>query len=280
MDPEGREMPARAAGRVFASSQPLPGDLVQARAEGETLLVEDVLPRRNTLTRADRKGEPRELAANIDLVLAVMAVLRPEFSPGLLDRILAAAEWDRLSAVVVLNKTDLAADSGGRQPARLLEDYRAAGYTCLPASCNTGLGIDGIAELTGGRVVMMTGPSGAGKTSIARRLRPDLDLKVGGLSPRTSRGRHTTTSSRLVHLGRGAFLMDTPGIQGCSVGHIPAGGLGECFPEIRRLSDSCRFRDCYHHKEPGCAVRSAVAEGAVPEGRYRSYLELLERVRG
>jgi len=279
MDGEGREHAATAAGRVFAKTPPLPGDLVEARTEGETLLVERVLKRQNTLTRAGRSGEARKLAANIDLVLAVMAIERPKFSTGLLDRILAAAEWDRLRSVVVLNKVDLA-EGKKPGPTELLADYRAAGYTCLATSCSSGRGIDLVAELTEGSVVMMTGPSGAGKTSIARQLRPDLELKVGGLSQRTSRGRHTTTSSRLVHLGRGAFLMDTPGIQGCSVEHIPAEGLGECFPEMRQLSDRCRFRDCYHHGEPGCAVRGAAEEGGMSAERYESYLELLEKARG
>lgn len=275
MDGEGSELPARAAGRVFSTSPPVPGDLVRARREGGTLLVESVLPRQNTLTRADRSGDSRVVAANVDLVMAVMSVAEPPFAAGLLDRILAAAEYDRLKAVVVLNKTDLDAEG----PGVLLADYRSAGYRCRPVSCRSGEGVEEIMALMSGRVVMMAGPSGSGKTSIARHLRPDLDLQVGEVSPRTARGRHTTTSSRLIPLGSDTFLMDTPGVAGYAIDHIPPEQLGGCFPEIAALQDGCRFRDCYHDREPGCAVTEAVESGQLSGARYQSYLELLRRVR-
>lgn len=275
MDGGGSELPTRVAGRVFSTKSPVPGDLVQARREGGTLLVERVLPRQNTLTRADRSGDARVVAANVDLVMAVMSVAEPPFAAGLLDRILAAAEYDRLKAVVVLNKTDLDAEG----PGALLADYRAAGYRCRPVSCRSGEGVEEIMALMSGRVVMMAGPSGSGKTSIARHLRPDLDLQVGEVSPRTARGKHTTTSSRLISLGSDTFLMDTPGVAAYAINHIPPEQLGGCFPEIAALQDGCRFRDCYHDREPGCAVRGAVESGQLSAARYQSYLELLRRVR-
>lgn len=279
-DGGGSELPARAAGRVFSTKSPVPGDLVRARREGGTLLVESVLPRRNTLTRADRKGDARVVAANVDLVMAVMSVAEPPFAAGLLDRILAAAEYDRLKALVVLNKTDLYGEEDAEGPGgALLADYRAAGYRCRPVSCRSGEGVEEIMDLMSGRVVMMAGPSGSGKTSIARHLRPDLDLQVGEVSPRTARGRHTTTSSRLIPLGPDTFLMDTPGVAGYAIDHIPPEELGGCFPEIAALQDDCRFRDCYHDSEPGCAVREAVESEQLSGARYESYLELLRRVR-
>lgn len=278
MDEDGTQMQARTAGRVFSSTPPVPGDLVTARRDGGTLLVEKVLARENTLSKPDREGRARTVAANIDLVLAVMSLAEPTFSAGLLDRILVAAEWDRLSAAVILNKVDLKRE-GSSGPAELLADYRAAGYPCRRLSCLSGEGIEGAKELITGRVVMMAGPSGSGKTSIARLLRPDLKLQVGKVSPRTSRGRHTTTASRLIPLERNTFLMDTPGVSGYPVGHIPAGDLGGCFPEIAARADACRFRDCYHDREPGCAVRAAEESGELPEARYESYLELLHRAR-
>jgi len=279
MDGEGGELPARAAGRVFSTSPPVPGDLVRARRDGGTLLVEAVLPRQNTLTRADRGGDARVVAANVDLVMAVMSVAEPPFAAGLLDRILAAAEYDRLNAVVVLNKTDLYGEGDDESPDALLADYRTAGYRCRPVSCRSGEGVEETMALMLGRVVMMAGPSGAGKTSIARHLRPDLDLQVGGVSPRTARGRHTTTSSRLIPLGPDTFLMDTPGVAGYAIDHIPPEELGACFPEISALQDGCRFRDCYHDSEPGCAVREALESGRLSPRRYGSYLELLHAVR-
>jgi len=275
MDGGGNELPARTAGRVFSTKSPVPGDLVRARREGGTLLVESVLPRQNTLTRADRSGDARLVAANVDLVMAVMSVSEPPFAPGLLDRILVAAEYDRLKAVVVLNKTDLY--SGDSEA--LLADYRVAGYRCRLISCRSGEGIGEVLELMSERVVMMAGPSGSGKTSIARQLRPDLDLQVGEVSPRTARGRHTTTSTKLISLGIGTFLMDSPGVAGYSVDHIPPEHLGGCFPEISALQDGCRFRDCYHDSEPGCAVREALESGRLSPDRYGSYLELLRTAR-
>ena len=279
MDARGKELPAKAAGRVFSATPPVPGDLVQARREGGTLLVESVLPRANTLTRADRSGDARVVAANVDLVMAVMSMKEPPFAAGLLDRILAAAEYDRLNAVVVLNKTDLHEREDTYGPEALLADYRAAGYRCRQISCRSGEGVREIMTLMSGRVVMMAGPSGSGKTSIARGLRPDLDLQVGEVSPRTARGRHTTTSTRLISLGPDTFLMDSPGIAGYSIEHIPPKYLGGCFREIAGLQDGCRFRDCYHNREPGCAVREAVESGRLSRDRYQSYLELLRAAR-
>ncbi len=278
MDGEGAELPARAAGRLFIDRPPVPGDVVEARREGGTLLIERVLPRRNTLTRPGRRGTPRTVAANVDLVMAVMSLDEPPFSSSLLDRILAAAEWDRLNAVVVLNKIDLQTERAS-SPEEPLADYRASGYTCRRTSCRSGEGIDDVKGLMSGRVVMMSGPSGAGKTSIVRQLRPDLKLQVGQVSPRTSRGRHTTTASRLILLERDTFLMDTPGIAGYDIGHIPPEDLGGCFPEIARLQDRCRFRDCFHDSEPGCAVRRAAEAGDISSVRYGSYLELLRKAR-
>jgi ribosome biogenesis GTPase len=278
--PGGGTVKASLSGAVYRDAGgAVCGDLVEAAPGVPRWRVTEVLPRKSVLTRTSPLGKPQVLAANVDRVLAVASICHPPLRRGFLDRVLASAEYNGLRCVVVLNKTDLSDLPEAADVRELASVYRdGAGYDVIPVSAETGAGIRELREMIRGQAVVLTGPSGAGKTSLALALNPGLDLAVGALNTRTSRGRHTTVASRLLHLGDDTWLMDTPGLRAFSVEHIPPDRLRFCFPEFR-APGPCRFRDCLHDSEPGCAVRRTVDSGGVARCRYESYLKLLGEVR-
>ncbi len=278
--PGGETVKASVAGQVYlAAGGPVCGDVVEAVPGTHRWRVTKVLPRTSVLTRTSPLGKPQVLAANVDRVLVVVSLCRPPLRTGFLDRVLASAEYNRLGCAVILNKSDLAGLPEAADIPELTSLYRdGAGYDVLPVSAETGAGLPELRELIRGQSVVLTGPSGAGKTSLALALNPGLDLEVGALNAVTSRGRHTTVASRLLHLGGDTWLTDTPGLRAFSVDHIPQNRLGHCFPEFRSLGP-CRFRDCLHDSEPECEVRGAADSGSIAACRYESYLKLLGEIR-
>ena len=255
------------------------GDLVHVeRLEDGSCRIVEVLPRTSRLSRHSMaKRREQVLAANVDQVAVVLSVRRPEPDVRLLDRILTVAELHELPALVVLNKMDLSVD--GRVP-REVEAYEPLGYEVIPTCAKTGHGLDKLQEHLAGRVTVFTGPSGVGKTSILNALMPGLGLRVGAVGERTGRGKHTTSAGLLIPLAGGGYLVDTPGIQHFEPAGADPDDLAHAFPEFRSLVDSCRFADCRHRAEPGCAVRDAVEEGEIARERHDSYLSLLEAAEG
>lgn len=253
------------------------GDLVEVeRLEDGSCRIERVLPRTGRLARRSfAKRREQVLAANVDQVAAVVSVARPAPDLFLLDRLLAVAELNGLSALVVCNKIDLLAPGEGPLPAPL-RDYAAAGYETVPVSAKTGSGLGDLAARLADRITVLAGPSGAGKSSLVNALVPGTGLRVGEVGDRSGRGRHTTTSGRLIPLGGETYLADTPGVQNFEPAALDAAELSAAFREFRPCLERCRFADCRHRDEPGCAVRAAVEAGAVPGHRYESYLSLLE----
>jgi len=253
------------------------GDLVEIeRMPDGGFRIERVLPRTGRLARRSfAKRREQVLAANVDQVAAVVSVSRPEPDLFLLDRLLAVAELNDLSALVVCNKSDLRAPDASPLPASL-RDYAEAGYEVLPVSAKTGMGLDDLASRLAARITVLAGPSGAGKSSLVNALVPGTDLRVGAVGDRSGRGRHTTTSGRLIPLGGDTYLADTPGIQNFEPAALDPAELSAAFREFRAHVGTCRFSDCRHRDEPGCGVRSAVEAGAIALHRYESYLSLLE----
>ena len=251
------------------------GDRVQVETlEDGSCRIEEILPRRSVLSRRSfAKRREQVLAANVDQVAAVVAVARPEPDLFLLDRILAVAELNALNSFIVCNKADMAETDA--VPA-FLAPYAHAGYEVLRVSAKSGHGIDRLARRLAGHTTVLAGASGVGKSSLVNAMVPGLELRVGEVGDRSGRGKHTTTAGRLIPLGDDTFLADTPGVQNFEPAALEPAELSSVFREFRPHLDHCRFADCRHREEPGCAVRDAVADGRVSERRHESYLALLE----
>ena len=233
--------------------------------------IADILPRRSKLARRAAAAEAEQIiAVNLDQLAAVFAVSRPEPDLAMLDRLLVLAELNGLDAFVVANKTDLG-------PPRAFDLHAAAGYDVLPTSAEEESGLDDLRERLAGRVSVFAGPSGAGKSSLLNAVLPGLERRVGEVSePGGGRGRHTTVNATLLPLPDGGYVADTPGLQYLTLWKMPPDEMAAAFPEFRPMLGACRFNDCRHLEEPGCAIRQALERGEVAERRYRSYTALLE----
>lgn len=243
-------------------------------------MVVDVLPRRNKLTRpAPVPGQrvfEQVIVSNVDQVIPVFAAANPTPKWGLLDRYLVSAEAAGLASLICINKIDLRpADS---ELLQAMAEYRRIGYPVLPASALTGEGIDDLRQSMQGKVSVLVGKSGVGKTSLLNAIQPGLGLRVQEVS-RSKKGRHTTSHPEMFPLDFGGAVVDTPGIREFGLWDIYQDELVMFFPEMRAFAGKCKFGlDCRHDEEPGCAIRKAVIAGAISPQRYKSYLHLSEEL--
>lgn len=251
------------------------GDRVRwAQSEPRHGRITAIEPRRGLLARPDFHGRPRPLAANLDRVYVVIAPA-PPYQPALIDRYLVAVEHFDLAAAIVLNKADLL-DGDGERALAELAIYEALGYPVIAASARSDHGLDALATAMAGGTGILVGQSGVGKSSLTRRLVPGLDIAVGELSAGDTTGRHTTTATTLYHLPGGGHIIDSPGVRDFGLWHIDERDVAHGFRELRELIPQCRFRDCRHLDDPGCAVVAAVQEGRVDRRRLESYRGILE----
>ena len=245
---------------------PLTGDLVSITVERGKGMVEKVLPRRNSFVRP--------AVANVDALVVFAANVNPVTEPFLIDRVAAIAGDQEVPVYLCVNKCDLdpAAD--------LVRIYRNAGIPVICTSAETGEGVAELRALIRGKLVAFTGNSGVGKSSILNRLAPELNLATGEVSEKLGRGRHTTRHVELYSLGEDTFVADTPGFSSFDTDQMDVilkENLQYAFPDFGRYLGQCRFDDCTHRKEPGCAVRAAVEAGEIEQTRYESYLKLYEK---
>jgi len=253
------------------------GDRVQLERDDERWIVRSVDPRRNAFSRRASGKHPFEqvVAANLDQVVVVASLERPDFKPGFADRVLGQAEHAGIPARLVANKLDMA---GHDKANVILEDYAAAGYPVHAVSAKTGEGVSRLHHACLDRRSLFVGHSGVGKSTLLNALVPGLNLLVGKVNPKTGKGRHTTTAAWLVRPQPGFELIDTPGVRTFGLWGIGPRDLEQAYIEFRRYIGSCRFSDCQHQEEPDCAVRKAVAEGKLPVRRYESFLKLRDEI--
>ena len=262
-----------------------PGDVGSGEAAVATSapgMIEEVDPRRTVLRRGHDLERGHIVCANVDCIFIVVAVSDPPYNRSFIDRLIVGAERDALAPVVVVNKIDLADRESHALVARDMDVYGALGYPALLVSAETGEGIDAVREAFRGRISAVVGPSGAGKSSLLNLVSPGASLLIGRVSDHDGRGRHTTTAAELVPLvdgpeGRG-FVIDTPGLSDFGLGDIRADELMAGFRDVARAAVECRFTNCGHRAEPGCAVRRDVGSGAIDAERYASWLKLREEI--
>jgi ribosome biogenesis GTPase len=237
--------------------------------------VEAVLPRRSKLARrgAGSRGAHKEdvLVANLDQVMLTFSCAAPAFAPRMLDRYLVICEHSGLEAVVVATKIDLVEPATAEA---LFSPYARIGYPVLYVSNTTGAGLEAVRAQAAGRISVVTGKSGVGKSSLLNALQPELALATAEVSTALNKGRHTTTVAELIALPEGGYLADTPGIREIGLWQVPDEDLAWCYREMRPFLDDCFFAGCSHRHEPDCAVRAAVQRGAVSPERYDSYVRL------
>ncbi len=257
------------------------GDRVRFTVQDEnsdppTGVIEEVLPRVNRISRmaARRSGGNVEqvLMANLDQVVAVQSVVEPRPQTGFVDRLLVAAERFGVGGVLVLNKWDLVPEDHGRE---IWSYFEGLGYQVLFTSAESGLGVDDFRQVLAGKLSLLIGASGVGKSSLLNCIEPDLGLRVNEVTGKTGLGRHTTTRTELFPLATGGFIADSPGIRGFDPWDIDPLDVRDYFPDFAEGQQECRYRTCMHRSEPGCGVKQAVARGKIPAWRLKAYLALL-----
>ncbi|MNI19074.1 putative ribosome biogenesis GTPase RsgA [compost metagenome] len=214
------------------------------------------------------------MAANLDMAILVVTLASPRTSLGFIDRFLVTAEAYDVPAVLVFNKLDLFSKEGLEILQEFKDIYQNIGYACYEVSALKGINIPVIQELITDKITLISGHSGVGKSSLINALLPDRDLRTGEVSDWSDKGQHTTTFAEMFELPQGGFIVDTPGIRELGVIDIEKEELGHFFREIFETSHNCRFNNCRHVNEPGCAVIEAVNEGEIAISRYESYLSI------
>ena len=253
---------------------------------GEGNWITEIEDRRNYIIRKsiNLSKQSHILAANVDQALLVVTVVKPETSTTFIDRFLASAEAYRVPVVIIFNKTDLLTDEELHYQQMMINLYETIGYECRAISATTGLGVEELQPLLEGKITLLSGNSGVGKSTLINQLVPTANQRVADISDAHQTGIHTTTFSEMIPLSphysvltpHSSFLIDTPGIKGFGTFDMEREELTSYFKEIFEFSKQCRFSDCTHTHEPGCAVLKAVEDHYIAQSRYQSYLSMLE----
>lgn len=287
--PEWRLFPAVLRGKVrlahsSATNPVAVGDRVRFELDGEAAsetspaVITEILPRDNYLIRksTNLSRQAHVIAANLDQAVIAVSLYFPEIKLPFLDRILVTCEVYKVPVTILLNKVDMYRAEAPEAVEDFKRIYEGAGYKVLETSARTGEGIDELRKLCEGKVNLISGESGVGKSSIIKALDPALDPKVGRISEVHLQGKHTTSLYEMYKLASGGFIIDTPGLRGFGLVDLEKEEISKYFPEMLRVMDDCRFVPCTHTHEPDCAVKAAVEAGEISAERYNSYLGMLE----
>lgn len=255
------------------------GDRVRIITNQEgTAFISEIEDRKNYIVRrsSNLSKQSHILAANLDQCMLVVTVSYPETSTIFIDRFLASAEAYRIPVKLVINKVDLYDENELHYMDALINLYEQIGYPCLKISALKEEGIDAIKEELKGKVTLFSGHSGVGKSTLINKILPDVQLKTAEISSYHKKGTHTTTFSEMFPVPGDGYIIDTPGIKGFGTFDMETEEISHYFPEIFKASANCRYNNCTHRHEPGCAVREAVENHYISESRYTSYLNMLE----
>jgi ribosome biogenesis GTPase len=255
------------------------GDFVEfdLPEQGRDGLIHTISERHNYIIRKSIKLSKFShiIAANIDQLIIIASIEQPRTSTGFIDRVLVTAEAYHIPAAVVFNKIDIYSPESEKRYQSLMELYSRIGYKVLAVSALNGNNMGEFAALLAEKTSLLTGHSGVGKTALINAIEPSLKLKTGNISGYHLKGMHTTTFAEMLPLTGGGYIIDTPGIKEFGLIHFESREVGERFPEFRVLLPDCRYANCTHVHEPGCAVKAALQRGEIDEGRYRNYLSIL-----
>ncbi|MEG0517294.1 MAG: ribosome small subunit-dependent GTPase A [Bacteroidales bacterium] len=264
----------------FNSTNPVAvGDLVEfERIESELATIKTILPRKNYIIRksTNLSRQSHIIAANLDMVFLIITIDLPEVKQQFIDRFLVTCQAYNVPVSIIINKMDLYNPAHLECVAAFEEIYSGIGYPVLKVSATTAEGLDALKEICNKKVVLFSGQSGVGKSSIIGALDASLTLKTAEISDYHLQGKHTTTFYEMHPLTSGGFVIDTPGIRGFGLVDVSKEELSTYFPEMLKIEDNCKFAPCTHTHEPGCAVKRAIEEGIISYGRYESYLGMLD----
>lgn len=254
------------------------GDAVEVEVGAEGGVISQIMDRKNYIIRksTNLSKEAHIIAANVDQAMLVVTVNHPVTSTVFIDRFLASVEAYRIPAILVFNKIDLYGEDDLLMLGALTQVYMQAGYECLHVSSLTGEGVEDVVAALKDKITVFSGLSGVGKSSLVNRVEPGLDLKVAEISESHDTGKHTTTFAEMFPLSFGGCIVDTPGIRAFGLIHMEKNEISHYFPEIFKRATDCKYYNCTHIHEPGCAVLEAVENGEISESRYFSYVSMFE----